>query len=233
MEEESTQKKLIGLGTPENRVISSELIGKGDWVAINEVKYKYTNPETKEEKLKTWEVIERTTVPKGEEIAGAQMIPILIDKDRRHLLTIKNYRAPVDRFVLEFPGGLLDKGETVEESAMRELKEETGYTAQRIYKSFIPFASYGTPWFSSENAQTFILEVDVNHEDNKDLSKNLDPGEIIENVIIEDIDNCEDLHKEIVRVIEENGVALSSDVMNFVNGFMVAKSLSSSNNNKG
>jgi ADP-ribose pyrophosphatase len=39
----------------------------------------------------------------------------------------KQYRPPLDKIVIEIPAGLIDAGETAEQAAVRELKEETGY----------------------------------------------------------------------------------------------------------
>jgi len=46
------------------------------------------------------------------------------------ILLIRQFRVPVNAEVIEFPAGLVDKGETLEEAALRELKEETGYLAK-------------------------------------------------------------------------------------------------------
>lgn len=43
------------------------------------------------------------------------------------VLLEKQFRPPAGKVVVEFPAGLVDKGETVEECAVRELREETGY----------------------------------------------------------------------------------------------------------
>ncbi len=48
------------------------------------------------------------------------------------VLLIKQFRPPLGRYVIEFPAGLNDKDESLEDVAGRELLEETGYRADTL-----------------------------------------------------------------------------------------------------
>lgn len=55
------------------------------------------------------------------------------------VLLVNQYRFGVDKFSWEFPGGIMEKGETPEEAAARELLEETGYKGQiKLIGGFSP-----------------------------------------------------------------------------------------------
>lgn len=43
------------------------------------------------------------------------------------MLLQKQFRPPLGKVVIEVPAGLVDEGESAEEAAVRELREETGY----------------------------------------------------------------------------------------------------------
>ncbi len=45
---------------------------------------------------------------------------------------VRQYRKPCEDIILEIPAGKIDQGEDVASAAVRELKEETGYTAGNI-----------------------------------------------------------------------------------------------------
>jgi 8-oxo-dGTP pyrophosphatase MutT (NUDIX family) len=51
----------------------------------------------------------------------------------------KQYRPPVEKVTIEVPAGLIDAGETAEQAAVRELKEETGYVGVATESSTIMF----------------------------------------------------------------------------------------------
>lgn len=63
---------------------------------------------------------------------GAVAILPLVDDE--HVCLIRNYRVSVEQTLIEIPAGTLERGESPEENARRELIEETGYTAGRLEK---------------------------------------------------------------------------------------------------
>ncbi|PSW03369.1 ADP compounds hydrolase NudE [Photobacterium lipolyticum] len=57
------------------------------------------------------------------------VVPVTADGD---LLLIREYSAGTDRYELGFPKGLIDTGESAEQAANRELKEEIGFGAKQL-----------------------------------------------------------------------------------------------------
>ena len=74
-----------------------------------------------------WESAERRTRPRGGDIDGVGILAVVQRASGPEIILQKQYRPPVDKVCVEVPAGLVDEGETAEEAAVRELREETGY----------------------------------------------------------------------------------------------------------
>jgi ADP-ribose pyrophosphatase len=83
-----------------------------------------------------WEYVSRT--------GSTSAVVILAEHDGKVIL-IEQYRVPVGGICLELPAGLVgdEDDKSVEETAVKELEEETGYTADRIERLGEFFSSPG------------------------------------------------------------------------------------------
>ena len=89
------------------------------------------------------------------------------------IILVKQYRFPVRKITYEIPAGKLDRGERPLSCVQRELEEETGFKAGKIWKllSFWP-----TPAFSNELLHIYAAK------DLKAARKNPDEDEFIEHI---------------------------------------------------
>jgi ADP-ribose pyrophosphatase len=79
-------------------------------------------------------------------------VMMAVDEEDQVLL-VRQYRLPPDRLMWELPAGKLDPGEMPLEAARRELKEETGYSAD----TWTPLVSYWpTPGYCEEKMHLFL-----------------------------------------------------------------------------
>jgi ADP-ribose pyrophosphatase len=86
---------------------------------------------------------------------ASAVVPFLNDPlgDEPQILLLRQYRYAAGGYLYEIPAGRLDAGERPEECAARELKEETGCTAERIE----PLTSIlTTPGFTDEVIHLFM-----------------------------------------------------------------------------
>jgi ADP-ribose pyrophosphatase len=102
------------------------------------------------------EVIEPTGVRTTREMithpGSVVVLPVLADG---RVLLIQQYRYAARQYLWELVAGRMDGGETPEEGAARELKEETGYSAKKL-KVFLEF--FPTPGFLEEKMYLLLAE---------------------------------------------------------------------------
>lgn len=84
---------------------------------------------------------------------GATAVVAITDDGR--VAMVRQYRYPVDKVTLEIPAGKLDAGEEPLVCAKRELKEETGYVAERWTKLT---SLLTTPGFTDEVIHIYKAE---------------------------------------------------------------------------
>jgi 8-oxo-dGTP pyrophosphatase MutT (NUDIX family) len=99
------------------QIIERKIVWEGNFVRALLLQYK-----DEKGKIRGWEAVERVNC-KGIVV----IIPVTKEGD---LLLIRQFRPVLNSYVIEFPAGLNDKGETLLDAARRELIEETGYTSE-------------------------------------------------------------------------------------------------------
>ncbi len=75
---------------------------------------------------------------------GGAVVAAVTDDNK--IIMVKQFRKPFNRGILEVPAGKLDGPEDPADAALRELSEETGYTAGKLEKltEFYPSVGYTT-----------------------------------------------------------------------------------------
>ena len=86
---------------------------------------------------------------------ASAIVPFLSDPrgEDPQVLMIRQYRYAADGYMYEIPAGRLDPGESPLDCAARELKEETGCTAEQFDHLL---TMYTTPGFTDEKIHLFM-----------------------------------------------------------------------------
>ena len=108
---------------------------------------------------KNWIFASRTNMPNPLEKTGFLPDVVIIaafHTIEQKLVLIKEFRLPLGGYQYGFPAGLVDKGETIEETAKRELWEETGLSMSRIIKISPP--AFSSPGMTDEAVSLVFAE---------------------------------------------------------------------------
>lgn len=120
---------------------------EGNFITRYDVTY-----ETVDKQQKIYEIISRNNnIDSLETLHGSKpdaVVIIVTDENDERILINKEFRLAVGDWVYNFPAGLIDPGEEPEQSAKRELWEETGLDLYEI-DDFIGL-SYSAVGFSNE-----------------------------------------------------------------------------------
>ncbi|MDF2840457.1 MAG: hydrolase [Clostridia bacterium] len=83
---------------------------------------------------------------------GVAILPVTDDNE---VILVRQFRKPYDEELLEVPAGKIDHDELPETCGIRELKEETGYSASKI--SYLT-TMYPSPGYTDEKITIFKAE---------------------------------------------------------------------------
>jgi len=182
----------------EPRVLDEKTLASGAFLSLKSLLWRDGHGAERE-----WESAVR------ENFSGAVLIIPLLRPSNR-IAVIRQYRPPARKYVLEFPAGLVNPGETPEAAAIRELREETGFVAKniRLYPS-----AYTTPGMTDESVYPVVVEIDETLPENQTPRTEFDPSEMIETLCV----SVPDLPR-FYRDQTEAGAAFDAKLAGFIIG---------------
>ena len=100
----------------------------------------------------------------------ADWVNIVAITPEKKIVVVRQFRFGVGKRTVEIPAGIMNPGETPEQAAMRELKEETGYTATNWkYLGWVEtnpafLNNLCHQWFALDAVKTSSVELDEGEE---------------------------------------------------------------------
>lgn len=180
------------------RIEKIERKGSTKWISLHSIDYVDQGGVSRK-----WDSAFRTTKGSGTTYTDAVIIiPLLKKSGSKSVETVvlTQYRPPVKEYAVEFPAGLLTKGESPEEAALRKLKSETGFVGGKC--SQIPGNKISnelcmSPGLVNETIHCITVEVDLDNPKNQGTPKRIvEDGKLIEITRIE-------LREGLKKVLEE------------------------------
>ena len=138
------------------KITTAKKLTHSKWVNMFEVAYLDKN-----ERSRSWQLATRARKPKcitGRFSAPDAVVIVPFHTAEKKLVITREYRVPLADFEFGFPAGLVDEGESVEQAARRELKEETGLTLTRVTNVSPPI--YSSAGLTDESVSMVYIECD-------------------------------------------------------------------------
>ncbi|KAK7413319.1 ADP-ribose diphosphatase [Neonectria punicea] len=199
-----------------SKIVSVEELDNTDARWINLVKINY---EDGHGKPRAWEAMKRKGRPKTSIVDAVQVVAVLQRSSGPEVLLEKQFRPPTGKVCIEFPAGLMDEGETPEECALRELKEETGYIGEVVpERTGVRPVLMSAPASSSSTTFMINVKIDAKRPENQNPVAQLEDGEFIECFWVP----LKDLY-EACRRLQTEGFAIDGKVGAFAEGLEATK----------
>lgn len=157
-------------------ILSRKDVASTRWLKLQTITYR-----DEKGRQRLWDVCTRTTRDASASKSGVDAVVILAllrsaSREQVETLIIQQYRPPVGCITVELPAGLVDPGESPEQAALRELKEETGYVGDVVSCSGAVCMS---PGITDESVKLVVIDVNLDDHGNETPTQALEDGEFI------------------------------------------------------
>jgi len=153
-----------------SQILEEKTLYRNRWTELVEVKYRDEKNQTR-----YWEAVHRKN-----RSSAVVIVPRLSPSGS--FVLIRQFRPPTGKYMLEFPAGLIDEGEIPSETALRELKEETGFVGK--IESVTP-PLFTSPGLLSESCYLAFVSIDEMIPENQFPQAENEPEESIEVIVLE------------------------------------------------
>ncbi|WFD35720.1 ADP-ribose diphosphatase [Malassezia cuniculi] len=196
-----------------SKIVRSRPLGdESRWIGLRAIEW--IDPSGRH---RVWESADRKT-RKGEVDAVAVLALIRRPSKPVHVLLVSQFRPPVGRCAIELPAGLVDAGEEGDEgarrAAIRELREETGYTASAEVQVSTEMVS--DPGLTGANMKLCTVEISL-ADDAPEPVAEPDEGEYIERHLVPLATLSESL-----AAFSRAGYAVDARLAHFAHGLALA-----------
>ena len=179
---------------------NTETIAKGKFLELQRISF--TNDDGKELQ---WEACQRVNQ------ANAVSVFAIMPKAKTIVL-VRQFRPPVGKYCIECPAGIIEEGESVLESAKRELLEETGYVVDKVVETGV--AAENSSGLTGELTTPIVALID---ESKPRAKQHLDNSEHIEVLEVPISRLCNTLKKA-----SANGDVVSGKLLAFSYGLRLS-----------
>ena len=158
----------------ENKLTKIEKVQSGKFLNMYNMEY------TREDgSKKIYETVSRQSDLTIEDMRDNSMISqavgmIMFNHDKNKTMLQQKFRMAMNKWVYNFPGGLIDSGEDAEEAATRELWEETGLHLDKVIAHLPVY--YTSVGISNETSETIVGTASGEFKASTSVDEQIKPG---------------------------------------------------------